>query len=197
VFDKGLNKDVKRHYTIQLPREFDFNQYIAPFNPNTCEDKPDEPQVYRLYAVIVHHGLKKEVGHFVVMINLKMTDQYWLFNDETAEQLTDDTIGRGSIEYHTERAYLAFYVHERKIQKYFQPEKAKYVERPIPDFNPYQEQEVVEIQEEIEPEPEQQMMMIQPQPEPEPESDSGEDAFLDNVDIGSKINQYDAWSQWS
>jgi hypothetical protein len=107
---RNPNKEIKIHYDLDLPEEFDFSKYIADIDIRTNTAKPEGPQIYRLFPLIRHKGIGKESGHYIAAVNLRMTDKWWAFDDEKVFEMDDIDV----ISTHGQKAYLAFMFTKQK-----------------------------------------------------------------------------------
>lgn len=85
-FDRTTQALIATHHNIKINSRFTFssNQYIA-----SDRDQPEEQYTYVCDAFIMRIGdSNPESGHFVTY--LRKGDKYWLCNDETVTEITQD-----------------------------------------------------------------------------------------------------------
>lgn len=72
-FNPHTYKNQKILDKFKYPKEIDFTKWML--NPHKEDDN-----LYALYSVLVHEGMKAESGHYYVYI--KVEDQWYKFNDQ-------------------------------------------------------------------------------------------------------------------
>ena len=128
---KTKQGSMKVNDRFEFPDVIDMSQYVHGENP-------DE---YRLYAVVVHSG-KAEGGHYFAFLNVSMENQWVKFNDTIVKpverrQAVDDNFG-GVLEFcHLPKIYSAYvlvYVRRSMIGELFEPVKSEQVPVELRDY---------------------------------------------------------------
>lgn len=75
-YDREVGEMIKVNSVFAFPEEIDMNLYVA--------EKKEEPDMYKLYGVVVHSGDPLE-GHFRVFLRTSLDDRWYEFNDSVVK----------------------------------------------------------------------------------------------------------------
>lgn len=106
AYDYNLEENIKINDFFEFYEELDMGQFLA-------EKSPQE--LYELFAVYVHIGLRGNSGHYKVFI--KLEDRWFEFNDEIVEATSFQQIKQSSFGGKTQDYFLDvrnFCVRQRK-----------------------------------------------------------------------------------
>ena len=94
-------KNIKNDIYVEFTEKLDIKKYID------LDIEEKNKFEYELYAVIFHEGELKE-GHYYSLIKPYGQDYWYEFNDNIVKKLTKNL-------YHTENAYILFYILKDQI----------------------------------------------------------------------------------